>query len=430
MEFEEDFITKGRRGIDEVAFCRDMIDQLDLAWENGCYFDREGRLDGDMALRQWVYDKLSHRVRSGLGRQVDSIMRVLQMEAAKRRVPSDECTVHLANGSWHLLNGFDPEKRLCRHRLSVAFNPNVPNPALWLSFLEQLLEPEDIPILQEFMGYCLIPTNAAQKMLIILGRGGEGKSRIGLVMQSLLGKSMNNGSIYKVETNPFARADLEHKLLMVDDDMNLAQLPSTHYLKTIITADSVMDLERKGIQSYQGMLHCRLMAFGNGGLQAKGDSSYAFYRRQLILRAKEKDPNRVDDPLLGKQLCREKESILLWCLSGLHRLIENDFQFSRSSVAEANLERAMEEGSPIRSFLRSQGYLRYDRDAYATSRQLYRAYRSWSEDNGFETVPQGSFNLQLREYAPLYALSYSNNIPAGNGIRARGYYGVCVLPRV
>ena len=39
-------------------------------------------------------------------------------------------------------------------------------------------------------------------MLIITGRGGEGKSRLGLVLRSLLGQNMNTGSIAKVETNP------------------------------------------------------------------------------------------------------------------------------------------------------------------------------------------------------------------------------------
>ena len=47
---------------------------------------------------------------------------------------------------------------------------------------------------------------------------------------------MSTGSIAKVETSPFARADLEHLLVMVDDDMKLEALPQTNHLKTIVTA--------------------------------------------------------------------------------------------------------------------------------------------------------------------------------------------------
>ena len=40
--------------------------------------------------------------------------------------------------------------------------------------------------LQEYLGYCLIPTNRGQVMMLLKGNGGEGKSRIGVVMQKLL----------------------------------------------------------------------------------------------------------------------------------------------------------------------------------------------------------------------------------------------------
>ena len=59
--------------------------------------------------------------------------------------------------------------------------------------------------MQEFLGYCLLPTTKGQKMIMLIGKGGEGKSRIGLVMRSLMGDSMNTTSIQKVESNRFSR---------------------------------------------------------------------------------------------------------------------------------------------------------------------------------------------------------------------------------
>lgn len=37
---------------------------------------------------------------------------------------------------------------------------------------------------QEFVGYLLLPTNKAQRMMIIKGNGGEGKSQIGTVLKN------------------------------------------------------------------------------------------------------------------------------------------------------------------------------------------------------------------------------------------------------
>ena len=50
-------------------------------------------------------------------------------------------------------------------------------------------------------------------------------------------------------------------------------LRQTNYVKSIVTAQGKMDLERKGKQSYQGWIFARLLAFSNGDLQALYDLS-------------------------------------------------------------------------------------------------------------------------------------------------------------
>ena len=79
----------------------------------------------------------------------------------------------------------------CLNPLPVANNPHAPLPERWLAFLADLLYPEDIPTLQEFMGYGLIPTKKARRMLTLIGNGGEGKSCIGRMLRVLLGDNMN-----------------------------------------------------------------------------------------------------------------------------------------------------------------------------------------------------------------------------------------------
>ena len=61
---------------------------------------------------------------------------------------------------------------------------------------------------------------------------------------------MKDGSIGKISENRFARADLEHTLLCVDDDMRMEALRQTNYVKSIVTAQGQMDLERKGCLLY------------------------------------------------------------------------------------------------------------------------------------------------------------------------------------
>ena len=102
--------------------------------------------------------------------------------------------------------------------------------------------------------------------------------------------------------------------------MRMEALRQTNYVKSIVTAQGKMDLERKGRQSYQGWMFARLLAFSNGDLQALFDRSDGFYRRQLVLTTRERPAGRVDDPDLAEKMEAEVEGIFLWAFEGLRRL--------------------------------------------------------------------------------------------------------------
>ena len=416
-------------GIDESLFCQDFLVGRELAYIGGAFFSLEGRMDDVSVLKKEIYQEMKPYVTSGIARKVENILGVLKLECRREDFPVDDQVIHVANGTYHLHHGFTEEKQFCRHRLPVNYRPKCPEPKVWLQFLNDLLEEEDIWTLQQFMGYCLIPSNAAQKMLLITGKGGEGKSRIGLVMKAMLGNNMSNGSISKVEMSPFARADLEHLLLMVDDDLKMEALKQTNYIKSIITAEQPMDLERKGEQSYQGRMHARFMAFGNGNLRSLHDRSHGFFRRQIILTTKPRDPNRQDDPYLGQKLIQEIDGIFYWALAGLYCLRGYDYQFTLSQKTRENLALAVEDGNNILSFLKSEGYFRFDPEGTVTSRGLYAVYKDWCEDNMYTPLSQNSFWNFLRQNAVDYNLTYTNTIPGGNGRRVRGFQGIRLCNR-
>lgn len=419
--------------INEAEFCRQFYMNHFIIWQEGAFFSPEGRLPENQ-IRRMIFQELRPHVKVGIGNKVESCACTLRYEAEqntlRRDLENDMYTIHAANGEYRVdRQTFSPRKELTRFRLPVNYNPEAPAPERWLKFLSELLYEEDIPTLQEFMGYCLIPNTLGQKMLLITGKGGEGKSRIGLVMKALLGSNMNLGSIAKVEKSPFARADLEHMLLMVDDDLKLEALDQTNYLKSIITAELPMDLERKGVQSYQGELFVRFLAFGNGSLQALHDRSHGFFRRQILLETRERPRDRKDDPYLGHQLQKEAEGILLWCIEGLRRLILNEFKFTMSRRARENLLRSMIQSNNIPEFLRSEGYIRLDPEGKTTSKALYETYQSWCGDNAYQPLRQSAFWNYLNKNLYAYHLTPTRTIPIGNEKYARGYHGIAIRSR-
>ena len=259
--------------INEAVFCDEFLSSHKIIYSNRAFFTPDGRVTDDLPLRGEIFERLKCCAVNNIPRKVSNILEVMKLAAQVDDFPLLPDRIHLSNGTLMLDGSFIPGKpEIVRSRLPVAYKPDAPKPALWISFLDGLLYPEDIVTLQEFIGYCLIPCNKGQRMMVIKGNGGEGKSQIGAVLGAMFGSNMKDGSIGKISENRFARADLEHILLCVDDDMRMEALRQTNYVKSIVTAQGKMDLERKGKQSYQGWMFARLLALkiGQGKVMQKG----------------------------------------------------------------------------------------------------------------------------------------------------------------
>lgn len=420
------------RKISEPLFCNDFLSRYPLAYTENAFFTADGILSDLNILRRQILEEIKPYVTSGVGKKVDSIVNLLKIEAHTSDLPPQTDRIHVQNGTL-LPDGtfMEDKKEIVRSRFPVRYNPDAKPPERWLRFLSELLWPEDIPTLQEFIGYCLIPSTAGQKMMLIKGNGGEGKSQIGNVLSELFGVYAKDGSVGKVSENQFARADLEHIHLMIDDDMRLEALKQTHYLKSLITAKRKMDLERKGQQSYQGYMYARILAFSNGDLVSLYDQSDGFFRRQLTLTTKPKPKDRIDDPNLSEKLTEELEGTFLWAFEGLQRLVKNNYRFTESERARAVWERVRKEANNIELFMDSTGYISHDPDLSITSKQLYDTYCSWCEINAYSATKQKTFVNHLNSNAEKYGIQYTTHLLNAQGQEVRGFKGInfCVFPQ-
>ncbi|MEI3036170.1 MAG: DUF4368 domain-containing protein [Oscillospiraceae bacterium] len=91
---------------------------------------------------------------NNISRKFTNILEVLKLEAQVPDFPPELDRIHVSNGTL-TLNGTFTEGRpaIVRSRLPVAYNPDAPAPVIWLNFLDGLLHAENIPTLQEFIGY-------------------------------------------------------------------------------------------------------------------------------------------------------------------------------------------------------------------------------------------------------------------------------------
>ena len=168
------------KSINEALFCDDFLSRHKIIYTNGAFFTPDGRVTDELPLRGEIFEELKCCAVSNIPRKISNIVELMKLAALVEDFPPETDRIHLANGTLFLDGTFTEGKpEIVRCRLPVAYNPNAPTPARWLAFLEGLLYPEDIPTLQEYIGYCLIPSNKGQRMMVIKGSGGEGKSQIG-----------------------------------------------------------------------------------------------------------------------------------------------------------------------------------------------------------------------------------------------------------
>ena len=419
--------------VNEPLFCESFCENRQLKCIDGAFYSVDGAVSAE-ELTARISDMLVRNgITTSIAKRSKALFDALKLHCHCAPIKPNENEIHVQNGiiiadcDYGKPPIFIPEKKFCVNRLNINYDPDIWNgvyyPANFQSFLYELLDSQDVLTLQEFLGYCLIPSTRAQTALFIIGSGGEGKSRIGVVLNAIFGAAMLSGSFQRVEDDKFFRYNLINKLLMNDDDMQMTALKSTGYIKNIITEEIPIDVEAKGKQSRPAQLDCRFLCFGNGSPKALYDKSDGFARRLLILSAKPKPADRKDDPFLAEKFIAEKEKIFCWMLDGLRRLKKNNYEFTVSEKTRANVAEAVAENCNIVDFLAEAAG--FNARSVISSTTLHKIYSEWCEDNGLTALKRETFINWLKSNALKYSVKYSNNVYE-NGKRVRGFEGIYI----
>lgn len=426
--------------IDEPAFCEQFLAdscEKHLVCIHGLLY-RDGVLYPDAAALKAIQDRLAACVSGGLARKAQSLLCALKNMCYRPEPEPVEQRVELADVFFALEKGEDGKVRVSAqeygdldigyYRLPIDWHGAQPAPRRFLHYLHDLLEPADIATLQEFLGYCLAPTNRAQKMLFLIGSGGEGKSVLGTILHDLFGDKLTTGSLSDLEDNRFARAALQGKLLFLDDDLASRSCRESRNLKELITCTTSVRVERKGLDAYEIRSRCRFIAFGNHSFETLFDHSDGAFRRRIVLHTKPRPKARRDDPALAQTILREeREGIFAWMLAGLVQLMEQNWQFTISDSAAANLAEQQDSFSPL-AFIRDDSQVMLgEAGTQESSADLYTAYCAWCEDNALDTVSRNAFINCLKERSGALGITYCPNVMTPSGKRVRGFRGISLI---
>ena len=333
--------------------------------------------------------------------------------------------VHLANGVIEFkaddkpdFVSFSPEF-YSRNQSPIPFDEYAQYPR----FLNELLKPatshDDAILIQKYTGLCLLGNNLVQRILILDGEAGRGKSTISIIIQRLVGLS----NVTQLRTSHLdSRFELfrylkKTLLTGVDVPGDFLSKKGAYVLKALVGGD-ILDAEQKGgTGNFPLQGNFSVVITSNSRLQVRLDGDIGAWRRRLfIVRFEGPVPKKKIPDFAGVLITEEGSGILNWALVGLQMVLEDirihgDIQLidAQSGVVDALLA----ESDSLRHFLND--CVVSDENSDLTVSEIEEAYAEYCPQKKWNPKPITIIRKELEGLMlELFQTTKSNSISRGS----------------
>lgn len=202
--------------------------------------------------------------------------------------------------------------------------------------------------LQEWAGYCLVPTAKLEKCLYLLGEGSNGKGVFLKTLAAMIGGQNVSALEPKSLFDRFQLIGLRGKLVNICTDIDTKTVFSEEFKKIVSGEPCTVDVKFKDHAKFSPFAR---HLFSANGLIATKDRSYGFFRRFDVIEFRQKFAEAEKDEGLLDSLEKELPGIFNWALDGLRRLRERRWKFSPSPDFDRTKERFEMESNPVAMFV-------------------------------------------------------------------------------
>jgi putative DNA primase/helicase len=410
-----------------------------ISWDGPVWSESEKK-----AVERWVYTRLEHAAflkltdkgvmpvawnpnRRKIGDVLDAMSAIAHLPETVHppewlrpggAFPADEavtCTngiLHVPTGTLHPLTPW----HFSHVAVPFDYDENAPDPKHWLDFLDQLWpdDPDSIAALQEWFGYVLSGRTDMHKIMLMLGPTRSGKGTIARILAALIGKgNVASPTLASMNTN-FGLSPLIGCPLAIVQDARLGKSSNQVVERLLsISGEDMLTIDRKYKEPWTGKLPARFLIVSNE-LPELGDASGAIAHRFIVLSMTKSFLGKEDHGLTNRLLA-ELPGILRWALDGFTRLGKND-AFTVPESSESAVLALQDLVSPIAAFIRDN----CSRTGDVLCDEVYAAYRSWCDENGYNKPKIGQFGKDLRTVIPTLRVTQ----PRVGTSRERRYVGL------
>ena len=267
-----------------------------------------------------------------------------------------------------------------------------------ITFLTQIMNKDDVPIVQEMFGYLLLKDYRFPKALMLTGVGRNGKGRLIELIKQFVGLDNCSGiDLQTLSDNDFAESHLFKKLANLAGDLSSHDLKKSGKLKNL-TGEDYVTANRKNKTMISFVNYAKLI-FACNELPRSNDDSEAYFSRWIIIEFPYRfysideiekmkldgeyiDNVKVADRQIIKKITNDNEmsGLFNWALEGLKRLFENG-GFSNSKSVSNIKKMYIRKSDSLRAFIMDY---------------IIEEYNEW--------IPKTMFKMKYAKYCKLHKI--------------------------
>jgi P4 family phage/plasmid primase-like protien len=276
----------------------------------------------------------------------------------------------------------------------VDYDPTADCPRFKKYLCEWLPVEDTRRVVQEYVGYCLIPNTKFRKALFLYGKGKNGKSMLLEFLQDFFGDHKATLS-YDGLFQRFGPANLKGKLVNIFDDTTVTFAKDTGIIKNLI-AGGMISAEFKGKDHFTFTNVARFI-FSAQETPKTSDHSDAWYDRWIFVKFPNKfRPSNEKKMEIQTALQEERSGIFNWMVEGLRRLMSQD-GFTMSTELLISSQEYRQQNDSVAMFIGNMCQENNTGSGGTSLHTLYKIYCVWSEFEGLRPLSKRTFTERIED---------------------------------
>ena len=338
--------------------------------------------------------------------RVNAICNLLKVRALRDVVFDRTPVWNFINGTLELDTGVFRDHNpgdYCSVQSRYPYNPRATHTA-WSQFIADVTgdDPKAAELLQFIPGYALFQDCPHEKIFVLTGSGGNGKSRYLKILQDLFGEENVSHVTPRGLLDKFQRILLKDSIINLAGEIKSDVSDAEEYMKQIASGETQSACYKS--KDYVSFTPRSKLVYACNGQLASGDTSDGLARRLIIIDFKMQfvdnpDPNdprqREKNIHILDELTDELNSggIFNWAYAG-YKLLRAVGYFTETSDQSQLMADFKQASNPVLVFWEDE--YADDHPVEITYNQVYADYLVWCANTGNKPYSSQKFHIELR----------------------------------